>query len=228
MEPLYPARSEPLEDLARDVIAASARLEGRLAPETLEGVRKLLKVVNSYYSNLIEGHSTHPVDIERALRQDYSADYEKRDLQIESRIHIEMQEEVTERLLREPDLNVASPELLRWVHERFYSQLPDRLRRVRSDEGESAYVEAGHLCIRFVKVDRHVPPAAEALNSFLERFAFFYDPAKQHGARPLIALAAHYRLMWSTRSSTVMGAWHVSSPTPTSSAAISAVTGCGT
>src|SRR5436305_942518 len=37
----------------------------------------------------------------------------------------------------------------------------------------------------------------EALGSFLHRFALFYDPAKQHGVRPLIALAAaHHRLMW--------------------------------
>ncbi len=197
MEPLYPARAEPLEDLAREVVAASARLEGRLALETLNEVRRLLRVVNSYHSNLIEGHSTHPIDIERAMRQDYSADQEKRDLQIESLIHIKVQEEITQRLSSEPDLNIASQEFLRWVHERFYSRLPDRLRWARSDEGESAYVEAGQLRTRFVKVGRHVPPAAEALDSFLERFAFFYDPAKQHGVRPLIALAAaHHRLMW--------------------------------
>lgn len=197
MEPLYPARSESLEDLAREVVAASAKLEGRLAPETLEGVRKLLRVVNSYYSNLIEGHSTHPVDIERAMRQDYSADQEKRDLQIESRIHIEVQEEIAERLRREPGLNVASPEFLLWVHELLYSRLPERLRWVRGDDGERAYVEAGSLRTRFVKVGRHIPPVHESLDRFLERFAFFYDPAKQHGVRPLIALAAaHHRLMW--------------------------------
>lgn len=160
MEPLYPTRSEPLKDIAREVVAASAKLEGRLASVTLNEVRKLLRVVNSYYSNLIEGHSTHPVDIERAMRQDYSADQEKSDLQIESQIHIEVQEEITERLSREPDLNVASTEFLRWVHERFYSRLPDRLRWVRGDEGESAYVDVGHLSTRFVKVGRHVPPAA--------------------------------------------------------------------
>ena len=113
MEPLYPARSELLEDVARGVVAASARLEGRLAAETLEEIRKLLRVVNSYYSNLIEGHSTHPIDIERAMRQDYSADREKRDLQIESQIHIEVQVEITEWLAREPGLNVASAEFLR-------------------------------------------------------------------------------------------------------------------
>lgn len=197
MEPLYPAKSDALEDLAREIVAMSARLEGRLAPETLDEVRKLLRVVNSYYSNLIEGHSTHPVDIERAIRQDYSGDQEKRDLQIESRIHIEVQEEIAGRLSREPDLNIASPEFLRWMHERFYSRLPERLRWVLSDEGERAYVEAGQLRIRFVKVGRHIPPEHGALGHFLKRFAFVYDPAKQHGLRPLIALAAaHHRLMW--------------------------------
>jgi hypothetical protein len=33
----------------------------------------------AYYSNLIEGHNTHPIDIERALEGDYSAIQEARD-----------------------------------------------------------------------------------------------------------------------------------------------------
>ncbi len=36
----------------------------------------------SYYSNLIEGQHTHPVDIERAMRDEYSSDTHKRDLQL--------------------------------------------------------------------------------------------------------------------------------------------------
>ncbi len=104
IEPLYPAHAEKLEDVAREVVAVSAKLEGRLEPPTLAGVRKLLRVLNSYYSNLIEGHSTHPIDIERAMRQDYSSDQAKRDLQIESEIHIEVQEELAKRLVEEPDL----------------------------------------------------------------------------------------------------------------------------
>ncbi len=197
MEPLYPARAEKLEDLARDIVATSAKAEGRLAPPTLNGVRRLLRVVNSYYSNLIEGHSTHPIDIERAMRQDYSADQNKRDLQTESKIHIEVQEEIAERLAEEPDLNVGSASVLRWIHERFYSLMPERLCWVKRDNQESEKVEAGAFRKRHVQVGRHVPPKAEALDSFLERFASFYDPAKQHGVRPLIALAAaHHRLMW--------------------------------
>ncbi len=41
--------------------------------------------MNCYYSNLIEGHDTHPVDIERALKADYSTDPEQRNLQLEAR-----------------------------------------------------------------------------------------------------------------------------------------------
>ena len=66
-EPLFPEKIGELEDLAVKVHAASARLEGRLSPLTLEGVKALLRIVNSYYSNLIEGHNTHPIDIQRAI-----------------------------------------------------------------------------------------------------------------------------------------------------------------
>jgi Fic family protein len=197
MEPLYPANAEKLEDLAREVIAVSGKLEGRLATPTLAGIRSLLRVVNSYYSNLIEGHSTHPIDIERAMRRDYSADQNKRDLQVESQIHIEVQEELAKRLGEEPELNVASPELLRWIHERFYSRMPERLRWVKGDNQEKEWVEAGVFRNRSVAVGAHIPPKAEALNKFLDRFATYYNPAKQHGVGPLIALAAgHHRLMW--------------------------------
>ena len=48
--------------------------------------------MNCYYSNLIEGHDTHPVDIERALQNDYSQDTRKRDLQLEARAHITVQQ----------------------------------------------------------------------------------------------------------------------------------------
>ena len=178
-------------------MAASAKLEGRLALPTLAGIRGLLRVVNSYYSNLIEGHSTHPIDIERAMRRDYSVDQDKRDLQIESQVHIEVQDELAKRIVEEPDLNVASPELLCWIHERFYSRLPEHLRWVKGDNDEREWVEAGVLRTRQVHVGAHLPPKAETLDRFLERFASYYDPAKQHGVRPLIALAAaHHRLLW--------------------------------
>ena len=63
-----------LTDLALDLAARSAGL-GRSLPEgLLAALSKLVRAMNCYYSNLIEGHDTHPFDIERALNNDYSTD----------------------------------------------------------------------------------------------------------------------------------------------------------
>ena len=196
-EPLFPAVTGELEDLAREIVAASARLEGRLAPVVLEEIKKLLRVINSYYSNLIEGHSTHPIDVERAMRNDYSSDQDKRDLQIESLIHIEVQEKINARLNDAPETDVASEDFLLWIHKEFYEKMPERLRYVKDSEGKKFFVEAGELREHPVAVGSHVAPAPESLSNFLKRFDDVYNPAKMHGLRPLIALAAaHHRLMW--------------------------------
>lgn len=197
IEPLFPAHTDELEDLARELVAASAKLEGRLSPVALSGIQTLLRVVNSYYSNLIEGHSTHPVDIERAMRRDYASDGEKRDLQIESQIHIEVQNKIAEQLNQNPDARITSEEFLCWIHREFYEQLPERLRWVKGDDDQQAWVEAGAIRARNVHVGRHVAPVPESLKSFLSRFDLAYDPTRMHGLRPIIALAAaHHRLMW--------------------------------
>jgi Fic family protein len=197
MEPLFPARTNELEDLARELVAVSAKLEGRLSPIVLTSIQDSLRIVNSYYSNLIEGHSTHPIDIERAMRQDYSSDQKKRDLQIESSIHIEVQRKVAMRLSAEPAINVASQEFLCWMHHEFYESLPAGLRWVKGEARKKEWVDAGAIRKRFVQVGQHVAPAPKALPNFLQRFEKVYDPTKMHGLRPIIALAAaHHRLMW--------------------------------
>jgi len=66
-------------------------LGGRLHPTTHEALVEFLRLTNSYYSNLIEGHYTHPVDIERAMNDDYSAEPAVRNRQMEARVHVEVQ-----------------------------------------------------------------------------------------------------------------------------------------
>jgi Fic family protein len=199
-EPLLPTESGELEDLAYRLVETSAELNGRLSPATLSGIAALLRVVNSYYSNLIEGHDTHPIDIERAMKREYSEDDDdKRDLQIESRIHIEVQQKILERLAAEPETNVASADFLFWIHAEFYASMPERLRWARGKNEEKAWVEAGEVRAAQVKVGRHLPPTAESLAGFLRRFGDFYNPSApaMRGLRPIIALAAaHHRLMW--------------------------------
>ena len=198
MEPLLPDVSPELEDMAREVVSRSAALGGQLHPVTRDAVVELLRITNSYYSNLIEGHSTHPIDIERAMRQDYAGDPARRDLQLESLSHIDAQRDVEKRLRDDPTLNIASPDFIAWLHRVFYERLPQDLKHVQDKEtGEKVYVVPGAFRRREVIVGRHVGPEAATLKAFLDRFAAFYQPAAFCGLLPLVAAAAsHHRLMW--------------------------------
>lgn len=198
MEPLFPAGAPCLEDLAREITGNSAALGGQLHPVTQQAVVELLRLINSYYSNLIEGHSTHPVDIERAMRKDYSSDPAKRNLQLESLAHINCQHLLEKRLKEEPELEITSSDFMCWLHRIFYDQLPAELRLVQSTTGFIPLeVLAGEFRTYDVEVGRHIAPTATALDSFMNRFHTAYAPQRLHGLTPLIAAAAsHHRLSW--------------------------------
>ena len=74
MEPLLVSESGgrrgPLADMALEVAQQSARLRASLPAGVADALADLVRSMNCYYSNLIEGHDTHPIDIERALKAD--------------------------------------------------------------------------------------------------------------------------------------------------------------
>src|SRR6185312_13223254 len=85
-----------LTDLALELAQRSAGFRRSLPASLLSSLATLVRAMNCYYSNLIEGHDTHPVDIERALQGDYSRDTKQRDLQLEARAHIGVQQRIDE------------------------------------------------------------------------------------------------------------------------------------
>lgn len=197
MDPVLP--DDPaLAGLAEQVSAAAGRLGHGVHPAALEGVRALLRTVNCYYSNLIEGHDTHPVDIERAMRKEYAVGSHARDLQVEAVAHIEVQERLEADLARAPALNVCDPAFLRRIHGEFYERLPAALRVVRDAAGgREEQVIPGALRHHDVRVGAHVAPAHGEVPALLARFARVYDPAGRGAAPGLLALAAaHHRLLW--------------------------------
>src|SRR3984893_13550072 len=95
MEPLLIGESSKhragLTDLALELAQKSAGFRRSLPQSLLASLADLVRAMNCYYSNLIEGHDTHPIDIERALKGDYSKDAKRRDLQLEAMAHIAVQ-----------------------------------------------------------------------------------------------------------------------------------------
>src|SRR5579871_2553486 len=110
-----------LTDLAFDLTQKSAGFRRSLPGSLLSSLATLVRSMNCYYSNLIEGHDTHPIDIERALKGDYSKDAKKRDLQLESRAHIAVQQWIDTGGLKSPATATTS---IVEIHRRFCEALP--------------------------------------------------------------------------------------------------------
>ena len=95
MEPLFPdGEIKRLENLALELIRKANKLEGIINPITRKAISDFTRPMNSYCSYLIEGNDTHPIDIAKVLKNDYSDDQTKRDLQLEAHAHIKLHEEI--------------------------------------------------------------------------------------------------------------------------------------
>lgn len=197
MEPLLiresaSARSE-LADLALELAAKSTGLRRSLPDGVLSALATLVRAMNCYYSNLIEGHDTHPIDIERALNDDYSADAKKRDLQLEAKAHIEVQSWIDDGGLSG---NPTDTQSILELHKRFCELLPKDLQFAENpDTGERVRVQPGQYRERDVIVGRHVAISPGALPRFMQRFEDSY--ARLGKVDAIIASAsAHHRFLW--------------------------------
>jgi len=197
MEPLLIGESSrhrgPLTDLTVDLAAKAAGFRRSLPEGVRTALADLVRAMNCYYSNLIEGHDTHPVDIERALKNDYSNDAHKRDLQLEAKAHITVQRWIDGGGLK--DRTVTADGICE-VHRRFGELLPEDLLWVEDpDTGERLKLTPGELRRRDVKVGQHVAISPGAIPRFLAYFERTYSRLGRTDAI-LAAAAAHHRLLW--------------------------------
>lgn len=185
-----------LPDMALDLNKQSARLMGQLSPITLATLSQYMSVINSYYSNLIEGNPTLPHEIRAAQREEYSNDTAKRDFQMESLAHIAVQDWLRDQAL---DLDVIfNPAFIKELHLRFYEQIPESLWLIKNKKGEAVdKIVPGEWRVRSVDVGLHIAPKSGDVNDLMERFCETYHPRKYQGDRKLIAImAAHHRFSW--------------------------------
>ena len=187
---LLGSASAALQPLAAEVIASSTALHGATHATTRGRLRELLRAMNSYYSNRIEGQGTHPLNIERALRDDFSTSPDVALLQRIARAYM-MAEQATEALVGGAEEPLSASFAIS-AHRAMYSLLDPNDRRTL----DGKELEPGEFRARRVTVGRHEPPGPTHLAAFLKR----YDEVYGAPARPeqrLIAIAcAHHRLAW--------------------------------
>ncbi|RYD19934.1 MAG: Fic family protein [Verrucomicrobiaceae bacterium] len=199
MEPMMPrAEKGRLAELSAEIFSGAGELR-RVLPSAVvrEELARLVRGMNSYYSNLIEGHKTLPRDIERALAKDFSRSADDRRNQEMSAAHVRTEEAMRLRLREDTGTDVFSAEFIRWLHREFYSNLPKKERVTVTESGKRYPLEPGELRGYHVDVGSHQPPDHEALPQFMERFHRAYSGPDILATERLVAMAAaHHRLAW--------------------------------
>ncbi len=185
-----------LSDKAWQLNTAAAKLAGQIHPITRQSITQHMAVINSYYSNLIEGNNTRPYEIRAAQRGDFSDDAAKRDLQLESLAHIRVQKWIADKEFSLGD--ICSAKFIRSVHEEFYRDLPLSLREIKDDEGKVVgTVVPGEFRQQGVKVGIHIPSSYHDVPKLIESFFSVYQPDRFAGERKVISImAAHHRFAW--------------------------------
>lgn len=197
---IEPARleepGEAIADTVADLASVTATLGSALHPRTAANLASVVRIMNAYYSNLIEGHSTRPREIERALAGELDADETRRNLQLEARSHVHVQAEVDRMAAAGSLPEPASTEFIRWLHREFYREAPEAALLIQG-AGRALRMVPGEWRSREEHdnaVGRHAPPSSAHVAGFMDYFAGRYALAPLGKSGRIVAMAAaHHR-----------------------------------
>jgi Fic family protein len=218
---IEPARLEDvpqaLSDLVAEISGASAKLESALNPKTASSLADMIRIMNSYYSNLIEGHVTRPRDIEAAIEArrnvtpnapstaqivgafdgEGGGNPSQRNLLDEAVAHVRVQKLVDEKFAAGQISEPASLDTIQWLHTEFYRDAPPELLRIRGRSREFMMVPGAWRSNpeHDVTVGRHQPPSSARVDDFMSYFEKRYRFAQMGKSAKILAIpAAHHRL----------------------------------
>lgn len=181
---------------AERIIIESAKLTGTLNIHVINAIKDNLRTINSYYSNKIESEGTHPIDIERAMKNDFSQDNKKKSMQQLSLVHIEVQKYLESTI----DISTKpySLEKILEIHKIFYSK--EEMKYALNIKNGDLKVEMipGELRKGYVRVGEHIPPNNDELQSYFDQFETLYNQSinSTHTMKLIYALCSHHRLTY--------------------------------
>lgn len=197
MEPLLPGgvHLAPVLERAHDLIRQADRLTGWSRTGALSGLRQLLRAMNSYYTNKIEGQHTLPLEIEQALRNDYAQDADKARRQRLALAHMATELQIETQWSAWDAQRVWSADTVCDIHHDLFARLPES-DLIQSSGADRQLLVPGQIRQREVRVGRHAAPAAAAVPSFLARWAQVYGGVRRGEMQIVAMAAAHQRLAW--------------------------------
>jgi len=197
--PLLPAEhvSGPLYEKASQLIKQATHLNA-LPTSGKRALRPLLRKMNSYYTNKMEGQHTRPSEIDQALAQKFSQNAEIARKQrlalahIEAEVLCEQWVEQQGRQGQDPVAYLYQPETLRQIHAHLFNHASEEDLK----QSDGTFLKPGFFRTRKVQIGRHEAPAPESVNAFLTAWQDAYTKVRKGEASVVAAAAAHHRLTW--------------------------------
>jgi Fic family protein len=183
--------------LAERVCIKSATLTGNHNHIVLKSIKDLLRTTNSYYSNKIESEGTHPIDIENAMKKNFSTDEKKRKLQFLSLAYIEAQKQLEN--IVTTNINIFTKEFIQSIHKTFYTQMGMEAFLTIKQGELSVVMQPGEFRAQNVYVGDHTAPEYSLVNTIINEFEDQYKSvynAQTQAKKLLYLLSSHHRLTW--------------------------------
>ncbi|MCV9964786.1 Fic family protein [Pararhizobium sp. BT-229] len=181
-----------LARLVDEIRASSARLRHGLPAGLVAELADVLRIANSFHSNLIEGHRATPASIELALM-----DGEASALAAEGAAHVAVQREVDDLFSRNELPVPTSRDFVLQLHRGLYDRMPSEFAHVAGPSGEEIAIRSGMFRADGdpdVVVGRHHPPSSSRVSAFMDHFSRRYRAADAGSVNGVIAIAAaHHR-----------------------------------
>jgi len=180
---------------------ADAALDQTIPTSIRKSTEWLLRLVNCYYSNKIEGNPTHPKELLKT--QDGTANTAPTAEVAELLKHLEVQVKIKNNI--QDQSLITTQAYIKSIHRDFYDGLGQEHLFIKDQEGNIAYdkngdkilLQPGEYRSRNVKVGRHVPPSFEELTSYMSWVESAYNLETIYGLNPVVAAAGlHHRLAW--------------------------------
>lgn len=195
LEPLLPGEGRyppSLLKAAEQLPYRAGLLRGLLPAETATRLGSLLRITNTYYTNLIEGQHTEVVTLAANAKRKTAS--ELRLLSIEH-MHAQaglerMVETIRDHLGWE---DMLSPKLVERVHKRLFKDAAAH-ELTLDDESEMIPGETRAVCGRMVHVGGHLAPAPTVVPRMMQRMQEVYGRLPDQRGRIVSAMAFHHRL----------------------------------
>ncbi|WP_257286146.1 Fic family protein [Endozoicomonas sp. SESOKO1] len=192
------------QDKLVQLYMADAALNQTIPDSIRKSTEWLLRQVNCFYSNKIEGNPTHPKDLLKTQESNQTNSSEELSGAIlELLVHLEAQIKAKNASTSLKD--VCTQEFIGKLHQSFYEKLPEEHlivkdlegREIVRNDGSKLLIVPGEYRTLDVKVGSHIPPGPDELSGYMRWLEQMFNPERIHGTNRVIAAAAlHHRLAW--------------------------------